>query len=169
MTEDSNFQPSAVSQPPVLHPWDEGPFVAELQELLNAQGYSLRIDGDYGSRTETAVKVYQKRQGLRIDGIVGRQTWLSLKTTVKPGSRTLRQGRSGIDVMELQGLLQICGCYVRRDGFFGVETTEAIMQFQQQHHLHPDGVVNAVIWTLLRGRKPPSKASPQNPRRKFRL
>ncbi|WP_375545309.1 peptidoglycan-binding domain-containing protein [Niallia taxi] len=32
-------------------------------------------DGKYGTKTEAAVKAYQKRQGLTVDGKVGSQTW----------------------------------------------------------------------------------------------
>ncbi|MEY8741962.1 peptidoglycan-binding protein [Bacillales bacterium AN1005] len=33
------------------------------------------MDGKYGTKTEAAVKAYQKRQGLTVDGKVGSQTW----------------------------------------------------------------------------------------------
>ncbi|NJR65813.1 MAG: peptidoglycan-binding protein [Leptolyngbyaceae cyanobacterium CRU_2_3] len=139
---------------PILYPWDTGPAVAELQELLCAQGFQgLRIDGDYGSKTEMAVKIYQKRHKLRIDGIVGAQTWSSLRKNVKPGSRLLHPGRVGADVLELQGLLCVCGYDVRRDGYFGEQTKAAIRSFQQQHQLCPDAIVTPVIWTLLQGRR----------------
>jgi peptidoglycan hydrolase-like protein with peptidoglycan-binding domain len=155
---------------PVLRPWDAGQAVAELQELLCAHGFPLRIDGDFGSKTETAVKFYQKQHGLRIDGIVDAGTWASLKATVKPGARFLRLGRSGADVLVLQKLLCINGFEVLRDGYFGQKTQEAVMAFQREHQLRPDGIVNAVIWTLLRGRRfsqatstPPKTPLPKTP------
>lgn len=146
---------------PVLHPWDTGPAVAELQELLCAHGFKLRIDGDFGGITETAVKVYQRRQGLRIDGVVGLKTWALLKMTVQAGTRNLREGLTGKDVSELQGLLQICGHLVRRDGIFGPKTLQAVTAFQQSHHLNPNGIVDAVTWTTLRGGQSPLPAPPQ--------
>jgi peptidoglycan hydrolase-like protein with peptidoglycan-binding domain len=138
---------------PVLRPWDAGQDVAELQELLCAHGFLLRVDGDFGSKTETAVKFYQKQNGLRIDGIVDANTWASLKATVRPGTRFLRLGRSGADVLVLQKLLCINGFEVLRDGYFGQKTHEATIAFQHRHQLQPDGAVSAVIWTLLRGRR----------------
>ena len=135
----------------VLRPWDQGQAVAELQELLCAHGFPLRIDGDFASRTETAVKLYQKRHGLRIDGIVDAHTWASLRAMVKPGTRSLQLGRSGADVLVLQKLLCINGFEVNRDGYFGQKTQAALISFQHQHQLQSDGIASAVIWTLLRG------------------
>ena len=47
-----------------------------LQTVLNVQGfYPYRVDGDFGPKTEAAVKAFQRRHGLKVDGWVGRQTW----------------------------------------------------------------------------------------------
>lgn len=59
----------------VLRRGSFGSAVVELQELLLAQGMALSIDGDYGPATELAVIMFQKNNGLIVDGIVGRQTW----------------------------------------------------------------------------------------------
>lgn len=56
----------------------KGDDVIALQHLLNVEGYKLTIDGDFGSKTETAVKMYQKAHGLEDDGIVGNKTWTAL-------------------------------------------------------------------------------------------
>ncbi|HEY9641519.1 MAG TPA: peptidoglycan-binding protein [Coleofasciculaceae cyanobacterium] len=171
MNEGDRPHGSAHPVSPVLYPWDTGSAVAELQELLCAHGFQLRIDGDYGSKTEIAVKLYQKRHQLRIDGVVGPETWASLRKNVQPGSRLLQPGRLGADVLELQGLLRVCGYEVSRNGYFSEQTKAAVMAFQQQHQLCPDGVVTSVIWTLLRGRKilPASPASRRYPRKKWSM
>ena len=66
----------------VLKKGSFGEEVKPLQRLLHAQGYGLGslnpIDGDFGSMTDTAVKVYQKDNGLEVDGIVGQETWTHL-------------------------------------------------------------------------------------------
>lgn len=56
----------------------KGDDVIALQHLLNVEGYKLTIDGDFGAKTETAVKMYQKAHGLEDDGIVGNKTWTAL-------------------------------------------------------------------------------------------
>ena len=56
----------------------KGENVKTLQNLLNQQGYSLDEDGVFGVKTQAAVKDYQKKNGLLLDGIAGDQTWGSL-------------------------------------------------------------------------------------------
>lgn len=53
--------------------------VKVLQTILNYLGYSCgTVDGNFGSNTDSAVKKYQKAQGLTADGIVGKDTWKAL-------------------------------------------------------------------------------------------
>jgi peptidoglycan hydrolase-like protein with peptidoglycan-binding domain len=72
-----------------------GSVVSELQRRLGAAGFSPgAVDGLFGSRTEGAVRAYQRARGLGLDGIVGPQTWAALLGTgtvlppapVSPGS-----------------------------------------------------------------------------------
>ena len=56
----------------------KGSDVTELQKLLNNNGYSLDVDGDFGSKTQAAVKDYQQKNNLDVDGIVGTNTWGAL-------------------------------------------------------------------------------------------
>ena len=62
----------------ILRMGNRGPQVVALQDTLNGAGYSLDSDGIYGKKTESAVKDYQKKNGLVVDGIVGKETWGSL-------------------------------------------------------------------------------------------
>ncbi|MQR95818.1 N-acetylmuramoyl-L-alanine amidase [Fictibacillus phosphorivorans] len=47
--------------------------VSRIQRALN-----IAADGNFGPQTESAVKAYQKRKGLTVDGIVGQATWNTL-------------------------------------------------------------------------------------------
>ncbi len=136
---------------PTLRPWDVGPGVVELQELLRAHGFRIGVTGEFDSYTEDAVLIFQRRHGLRVDAIVGPRTWAALKNLVKPGSRVLRRGLSGADVYVLQGLLQVNGYAIARDGRFGKQTKQAVQHFQQTHKLMDDGRVDRVTWGLLSG------------------
>ena len=58
----------------------QGEDVRELQEILNARGFDCgKVDGVFGKATESAVKAFQKSNGLTVDGIVGRATWAVLE------------------------------------------------------------------------------------------
>lgn len=56
-----------------LRKGDKGGQVTELQTKLNAAGAKpeLDTDGDFGSKTDTAVREFQAQNGLQEDGIVG--------------------------------------------------------------------------------------------------
>jgi len=58
----------------VLRIGDRGPDVRRLQEQLNAKGASIGVDGDFGEKTQDAVKAFQQQQGLTADGVVGPKT-----------------------------------------------------------------------------------------------
>ncbi|MBB3980077.1 peptidoglycan hydrolase-like protein with peptidoglycan-binding domain [Rhizobium azooxidifex] len=63
-----------------------GAAVRDLQTMLNAAGASpkLKTDGDFGGLTETAVRLFQERAGLVVDGRVGTQTLTALKRATAP-------------------------------------------------------------------------------------
>jgi peptidoglycan LD-endopeptidase CwlK len=48
----------------------KGKDVERIQRALK-----IKVDGIFGKQTEVAVKAYQKRKGLVVDGIVGPKTW----------------------------------------------------------------------------------------------
>lgn len=48
--------------------------VLEVQEALVKLGYKITADGDWGPRTQAAVTVFQKLNGLKPDGVVGPET-----------------------------------------------------------------------------------------------
>jgi hypothetical protein len=76
--------------PPLLRKGAHTPEVTELQRLLNARGYPVEVDGEFGPQTYRAVRAFQSQnldqhgQPLVIDGSVGPITWWSL-THPKPG------------------------------------------------------------------------------------
>jgi peptidoglycan hydrolase-like protein with peptidoglycan-binding domain len=63
----------------VLKKGSRGPDVAKLQEQLG-----LPADGDFGPKTEAAVKALQGSKGLKVDGVVGPQTWAALGSSYAP-------------------------------------------------------------------------------------
>ena len=70
----------------VVRKGDRGPVVEFLQTQLDKDGYRLSngrkpgagIDGHFGKVTNKAVKQFQKDEGLKVDGVVGPNTWNTL-------------------------------------------------------------------------------------------
>ena len=59
-----------------------GDEVKKLQQALNSTGsYTLDVDGSYGPATQAAVRDYQTKNGLKVDGIAGEQTLGKLYAT----------------------------------------------------------------------------------------
>lgn len=57
----------------------EGELTRLIQKCLKAKGCNCgEIDGKFGVKTEAAVMKFQKNNSLKIDGIVGKQTWKAL-------------------------------------------------------------------------------------------
>lgn len=81
----------AVTSSNNLKQGSKGNDVLELQKLLNKNGnYGLAEDGSFGSKTLAAVKDYQQKNGLAVDGIVGTKTWgtLNSASTTAPSNTT---------------------------------------------------------------------------------
>lgn len=71
----SNNQTTSGGGSSMLRQGSSGDRVRDLQEFLNSQGANIAVDGQFGPQTEAAVRNYQQRNGLQVDGIVGPQTF----------------------------------------------------------------------------------------------
>lgn len=130
------------------------PNVAALQAALKAlhlyRGY---VDGIKGPLTRHAVIAFQRRRGLLVDGIAGRQTKRALGWRGRPrlGSRVMRFGSRGWDVAALQFLLQRAGHGPgRADGLFGPLTRGAVLRAQRAAGIAMDGLAGSVTIGSLR-------------------
>jgi chitosanase len=59
-------------------PYMQGEDVRAVQESLKSFGFKLRTDGVFGLATDAAVRKFQKRRNLKVDGIVGQATLAAL-------------------------------------------------------------------------------------------
>ncbi len=69
-----------VAKLPVLRRGMTGQHVKDMQHLILAHAVTLSggADGDFGGGTEAAVRVFQKREAITADGVVGPVTWAHL-------------------------------------------------------------------------------------------
>lgn len=78
---------------PVVRKGSRGEAVKTLQSKLREAGCDPGpIDGIFGPLTHAAVVAYQKKKGLAVDGIVGKQTWGSMGHTVAASSGSASAG-----------------------------------------------------------------------------
>jgi Peptidase family M23/Putative peptidoglycan binding domain len=128
--------------------------IAALQVALQARGlYPGTIDGVKGADTTDAVKRFQRRAGLPVDGVVDARTRKALGRFGRHllGSRPLRRGQSGWDVAALQFLLAWHGFpSATIDGGLGGHTDQALRRFQRWASIPPDGVAGPSTIAALR-------------------
>jgi peptidoglycan hydrolase-like protein with peptidoglycan-binding domain len=132
---------------PVLRPGSSGDVVRQLQSALQGLGYNPgAIDGQFGSRTEAAVKAFQRAQGIAVDGVVGDITWLNIDEADN-SNPTIRRGSTGNPVRRAQKRLTLGGYDTNGvDGIFGADTEAAVRRFQGDRALTVDGVVGPRTW-----------------------
>ena len=128
---------------------------AGLQVALRAWGtYLGPIDGIAGPMTARAVRVFQRRAGLRVDGVPGKATRRAMGRLGRPlyGKRAMHRGMVGWDVAVLQFLLARRGSSPGIvDGYFGKETGRALRRFQRRNGLHADSVAGPATRRALGG------------------
>ena len=156
----------------VLRTGSTGSAVEQLQFWLNTLAQyessipSLTVDGVYGTGTANAVRAFQRKYGLTVDGVVGRATWTEVYDQFRsiqsdngtpnayPGT-ALREGASGQNVRLVQFWLKIARTVypslsnVTVDGICGSSTAAAVRRFQTYFGLTSDGVVGRTTWNKL--------------------
>lgn len=129
-----------------------GPDVNRLQIILVMIGLLDigAVDNIFGSDTQDAVKLFQRRCGILVDGIVGALTWKALPSD--PQTHRLALGSRGVAVSALQkGLLAFDGANTPTDpgpidGDFGLRTELAVREYQARQNMPINGIVDDQTW-----------------------
>ena len=133
---------------------------------------SIDIDGILGPNTRAAIIEFQKTLELPIIGLIYEETWNTMYNSVLGILRELpptavalpsfiypniiyREGTEGPDVFIIQELLAFISTVVPEiptvelNGFFGPETTAAVIAFQRMYGIEPDGIVDEETWNKI--------------------
>ncbi len=70
---------------------DKNSRVADMQRALTKLGYPLTADGNFGSGTYAAVRAFQQKYNLKVDGIAGNQTLTLLFSLANGGTAATQQ------------------------------------------------------------------------------
>ena len=135
---------------------------------------TVTVDGKFGAATTRAVKAWQARAGLTVDGVVGRLTFQSLydaasaldtsgpvvRTVSLPAPpETLRPGDTGSAVLRLNRLLLFLSQWIPEINFtasdtpsntFDPELEIAVRSAQRYFGLNETGEVTAADWDTFR-------------------
>ncbi len=128
---------------------DRGKEVLDVQTRLRGQGFELGregVDGFFGPGTELAVRSFQQRRGLLVDGVVGADTWRELvEAGYSLGDRLLylrEPAFRGDDVLALEVKLNLLGFNAGAErGIHDEDVERAVLDFQRNAGLPPDGIV----------------------------
>ncbi|MBQ4111067.1 MAG: peptidoglycan-binding protein [Clostridia bacterium] len=90
-----------------------GENVKDLQIKLNQLGYDIDADGIFGSATRSAVRKFQRANGLTVDGIVGSETMNAINNalttnTTSNTSSILDENISKVSIYSQQGVSSCC-------------------------------------------------------------
>ena len=119
-----------------------GDVVAQIQTRLKNWGYYFGVvDGVYGSKTEEAVRFFQRRNGLAVDGQVGNKTLAALG--ISPVSGTIPAGGSQSGDKYL--LARLISAEARGEPYIGQVTVGAVVLNRVEHPSFPN-TISGVIY-----------------------
>ncbi len=119
-----------------------GDVVAEVQRRLKNWGYYFGVvDGVYGSRTEEAVRFFQRRNGLAADGQVGNKTLAALGISPVSGTIPAGQNQSGDKYL----LARLISAEARGEPYIGQVAVGAVVLNRVGHPSFPN-TISGVIY-----------------------
>ncbi len=155
----------------VIRTGTTGAAVLNLQRrLTELKYYTAAMDSVCRAADVTAIRLFQQKNGLEVDGIAGYDTQrvlyssAAVANTTTSGNvgityATLRMGDSGAAVTRLQNrLIQLGYLSDRADGKYGAKTADAVIRFQRASGLRRDGIAGQQTQTLLYAATPNTPA-----------
>lgn len=117
-----------------------GSVVSQIQQKLSSWGYySGSVDGIYGSGTEKAVRAFQKKNGLTVDGIAGSATLKAM------GLESGGSGGSSSYSNEVSLLARLISAEARGEPYEGQVAVGAVVLNRIEHPSFPN-TLSGVIY-----------------------
>ena len=114
--------------------------VRAVQQSLKEKGYyNYTVDGIFGTRTQSAVKSFQRDNGLKVDGVAGEQTLKALGVT--SGSNSY----GGYNSSDYDLLARIISAEARGENYLGQVAVGAVILNRIEHPSFPD-TLSGVIY-----------------------
>ncbi|MBU9711046.1 peptidoglycan-binding protein [Evansella tamaricis] len=148
----TNNKPKPAPSTGLIRKGDKGDNVRILQNKLLAAGERLPrfgADGRFGDETEDAVKAFQARRKIKVDGIVGPQTLAELAKVLPKYSRLLSNRSPMLQGNDVRAVQRVVGATA--DGFYGPISADAVKSYQRKNKLKVDGIVGPQTWSHMFG------------------
>jgi lysozyme len=98
-------------------------YVQRVQRRLTALGHPVADDGDFGAKTNEAVRAFQRSRRLDVDGVLGPRTWRALGQATPPKPKPRPKPRPkpallrGFDVSDVQGDVDFAKAHASGNSF----------------------------------------------------
>ncbi len=120
-----------------------GATVKEIQTRLRNWGYySGEVDGIYGSQTEKAVRYFQSKNGLSVDGQVGDKTLAALGMQPSGNSSSSGGGATGDENLAL--LARLISAEARGEPYEGQVAVGAVVLNRVDHASFPNSISGVI-------------------------
>lgn len=120
-----------------------GSTVTEIQKRLKNWGYYTgTVDGVFGSQTEKAVRYFQQKNGLTVDGQVGNQTLAALGITPSGGGNSGGGSSSGSGDEYL--LARLISAEARGEPYTGQVAVGAVVLNRVDHPSFPNSISGVI-------------------------
>lgn len=130
-----------------VYSWgSSGEMVTKIQTNLKKWGYYTgNVDGVFGTQTSKAVRRFQQKNGLKVDGVVGSQTLAALGLSESAGSAGSSAAASGSSNSNLYLLARIISAEARGEPYEGQVAVGAVVLNRVKHPSFPN-TLSGVIY-----------------------
>lgn len=123
-----------------------GAVVTQIQTKLKSWGYYTgTVDGIYGSGTERAVRAFQQKNGLTVDGKAGDQTLVAMGLSAGGGNSSNSGGSGGASSSQVDLLARLISAEARGEPYSGQVAVGAVVLNRIKHPSFPN-TLSGVIY-----------------------
>ena len=123
-----------------------GAVVTQIQTKLKSWGYYTgTVDGIYGSGTERAVRAFQQKNGLTVDGKAGDRTLAAMGLSAGGGNSSNSGGSGGASSSQVDLLARLISAEARGEPYSGQVAVGAVVLNRIKHPSFPN-TLSGVIY-----------------------